>query len=310
MSKKDVRKIEEYEVTNNFKIGNKELVIGEDMNNKDGHHYMTCYVCNNGLVEYYDEAVVSNNYLEIAEEFANRVKSEVSEIKELINAENQPLQLITADMCNRDVFGENLEGKLLVVKADVLLPEYRTATHQIIRCTGGNGANPNAIGNAIFCNQPFNNSQQRFERYEILGELKPEFYPEWLTNILECEKIIKENPTVFEYGGKHFLPVGIQSASIYEVSKHINTDRELKFWDRNNESVYGKANISYSHSDFYAACNNIKCDIFKCLENGKCYLPCEHELFEYTGKFKEYKESEQSAQKPKSKSKSNKERER
>ena len=122
MSKKNIRKIEEYEVTNSFKIANKELVMGEDMKNKDGNHYMTCYVGNNGFFEYYDEAVVSGNYLEIAEEFANRVKAEVSRVSELMKAENEPLQLITADMCSRDCFSENLEGKLLVVKADVLLP--------------------------------------------------------------------------------------------------------------------------------------------------------------------------------------------
>lgn len=312
MSKKNVRKIEEYEVTNSFKIANKELVMGEDMKNKDGNHYMTCYVGNNGFFEYYDEAVVSNNYLEIAEEFANRVKSEVSRVSELMKAENQPLNLITADMCSRDCFAENLEDKILVVKADVLLPEYRTDTHQIIRCTGGNGANPNAMGNAVFCYQPFNKSDHRFERYEILGELKPEFYPQWLSDILECEKMIKENPSVFEYGGKHFLPVGVigQKTTLYEQTNHISTDRDLKIWDKNNETVYGKAKVSYSHSDFYAACKNIKCDIFKCLENGKNYLPCEHELFEYTGKFKEYKEPEKTGQHPKSKSKSQKERER
>lgn len=311
MSKKDIRKIEEYEVTNSFKIANKELVMGEDMKNKDGNHYMTCYVGNNGFFEYYDEAVVSNNYLEIVEEFANRVKSEVSRVSELMKAENQPLNLITADMCSRDCFAENLEDKILVVKADVLLPEYRTDTHQIIRCTGGNGANPNAMGNAVFCYQPFNKSDHRFERYEILGELKPEFYPEWLVDVLQCEQAMK-NPNTFQYGEYHFLPVGKlpKNEPIYRTSQYCHSDKNIRMWTELYEGVYGKAKTIYSHKDFYEASRNSKCDVFKCLENRKLYLPAENELFEYTGKFIKHKEPEKTAQQPKKKNKSQKERER
>ena len=66
----------------------------------------------------------------------------------------------------------------------------------------------------------------------------------------------------------------------------------------------------YSHKNFYEASGNSKCDVFKCLENRKLYLPAENELFEYTGKFIEHKEPEKTAQQPKKKSKSQKERER
>lgn len=37
----------------------------------------------------------------------------------------------------------------------------------------------------------------------------------------------------------------------------------------------------YSHKAFYAASDNDPCDIFRCIENDKLYIPCEHELFEF-----------------------------
>ena len=32
---------------------------------------------------------------------------------------------------------------------------------------------------------------------------------------------------------------------------------------------------------FYAAATDKECDIFQCLENGKLYVPCTHELQQY-----------------------------
>ena len=37
----------------------------------------------------------------------------------------------------------------------------------------------------------------------------------------------------------------------------------------------------YSHKGFYAASPDKECDLFRCLENGKLYLPCGNDLQEY-----------------------------
>ena len=40
--------------------------------------------------------------------------------------------------------------------------------------------------------------------------------------------------------------------------------------------------------DFYAASTDKKCDIFRCVENGRLYVPCQYELQQYMdGKQKE-----------------------
>lgn len=40
----------------------------------------------------------------------------------------------------------------------------------------------------------------------------------------------------------------------------------------------------YSYQDFYAVSPDKNCDLFRCVENGKLYLPCENDLQEYIKK--------------------------
>ena len=171
-----------YEVINSVHIGDREIVLGENMNDKDGLHYMVSNVYRTEFYESYRDAYISEDFVKIAAIFADRVKEQVESVREELAKENAPLQVITDDMCNKDVFSENMEGKILVVKPEVLRPEYRTASHQIIRCTGGNGASPTARGRAVFCDVCFSGRRTRFDRTDILGELKIDKYPEWLND--------------------------------------------------------------------------------------------------------------------------------
>ena len=84
---------------------------------------------------------------------------------------------------------------------------------------------------------------------------------------------------MFEYNGYHFEPVRklkeSEKKDICTFSKHIRSDRELGICDYNVD--WKKHN--YSWKDFYSASNDSQLDIFLCVENGKLYVPCEHELF-------------------------------
>lgn len=288
MMNTEVRKAGNYKITNSIHIGDKEIVLGIDMKNPDGHYYMVGDYDRNELFEMYNNIFVSSDYIEIAEIYSNRLKDQIEKVKTA--EKDMPKGIITADMCD-SITDKNLEGKIIVIEANTLRPEYRTEAHQIVRCTGGNGARPDARGSAVFCEYLYKDKNTRFERYDVLGILKEECYPEWLTKRLEFEKAVKEN-TVFEYGGYHFLPVGIVNTALsFEyISKHITTDKSLGLWCNAYVNSYGKNKVDYNHKEFYKTCNKIRCDIFKCLENGKVYLPADHELFEYTGKYKAYEE--------------------
>lgn len=89
---------------------------------------------------------------------------------------------------------------------------------------------------------------------------------------------------MFEYNGYHFEPVRklkeSEKKDICTFSKHIRSDRELGICDYNVD--WKKHN--YSWKDFYSASNDSQLDIFLCVENGKLYVPCEHELFRFEEK--------------------------
>lgn len=45
--------------------------------------------------------------------------------------------------------------------------------------TGGFGASANARGSAVFCKNLYDGKNTRFERMDVLGEVKPECMPDW-----------------------------------------------------------------------------------------------------------------------------------
>lgn len=88
----------------------------------------------------------------------------------------------------------------------------------------------------------------------------------------------------FEYNGYHFTAVGRfpKGYNLEEAMKSlIFSDREMGL------SNYDWAKHTYSHSAFYKASGDSQADIFRCIENGKLYLPGDNELFCYTGEYQE-----------------------
>ena len=82
----------------------------------------------------------------------------------------------------------------------------------------------------------------------------------------------------FEYGGYNFFPVrkleGAESG-FFAISKRISIDTELGFCE---EGYAYPSKFPYSYDDFYKAAGGQEYDLFRCVENGKIYIPCHHDL--------------------------------
>lgn len=146
----------------------------------------------------------------------------------------------------------------------------------------------------------------RLDRY--LNPKEKEIYPQWLEKQEERRAELaeeqrnreilssapSENNTAvsksFEYNGYHFEPTGILSAgrTLKEISNETISNNTLGM------SAYEGATHPYSYEEFYNAANSSSADIFKCVENGRLYIPGENELFEYTGNFNPILSIEQS----------------
>lgn len=186
----EIRKAGDYTIIKAMQIGEKELVIGENMNAADGNYYMTANYESNELFERYTNVVCSCDYIRVAAVFAQRLTEEVSR-----------LQIGRCDMCvnilNENdcipVGNETLTGKIIVLKPDILSPEYRNEHYQIMRCTGGNGARADGLGTSIFCTELYTGENVKYRRASVLGILKEDCYPAWLTDILKNEKVKKKS---------------------------------------------------------------------------------------------------------------------
>ena len=179
----------DYVIIHAFHIGDREIVLGENPASKGNDRYMCAFCQNTGLMAGYTEMMVSKDYPELARLFGERVAEQAEKTRIDLNGpkiQGIPNEPITADGCEVIGYQHDLRGKIVVIKPEVLRPEYRRATSQLQLCTGGFGASPNSRGTACFCTQLYSGKSSYFERSDILGVIAPENLPKWAKHYLEC----------------------------------------------------------------------------------------------------------------------------
>ncbi len=182
------RMIHSYEVVSSLKIGEKEVVLAMDEKNTDGEKYMTCFVERDELFERYNECLLSDDYAEIAKHFGSRIANEAESWMEKTKNLGIPITIITANDCIPDHYSHDLNGKIIAIDAKHLRPEFQRADKQLFLVYGGFGASPNSRGSAVFCTNLYSGRNTRMERYQVLGEVKPECMPEWAKEKAEALK--------------------------------------------------------------------------------------------------------------------------
>ncbi len=182
------RMIHSYEVVSSLKIGEKEVVLAMDEKNTDGEKYMTCFVERNELFELYHESMLSDDYAEIAKIYGSRIANEAELWMEKTKNLGIPITVITADDCILDHYSHDLNGKIIAIDTKHLRPEFQRADKQLFFVYGGFGASPNSRGSAVFCTNLYSGRNTRMERYQVMGEVKPECMPEWAKEKAEALK--------------------------------------------------------------------------------------------------------------------------
>lgn len=103
---------------------------------------------------------------------------------------------ITAEQCIPDDYKKDIDGKVIVIRSDVLRREYQTADKQLWLCRGGFGSHANSRGSACFCVNLYSGKESRWERRDVLGEMKE--LPDWAKERLaaiQAEQAQKEKKT-------------------------------------------------------------------------------------------------------------------
>lgn len=184
----------DYRIIRSMYVGDREVVLGENMESPPGKRYI-CSLCQqSGPFLVHQDLVTSDDYLEIVKIFGERIVAQAEKTREEVSVGPG---ISTAPFTEADCTPispmEDLVGKVIVIKADVLRREYQTAPHQLKLCTGGFGAHSNNRGSAVFCKDLYSGEESRFERWDVLGTMIPEMLPDWAKQSLSnIQKEAKE----------------------------------------------------------------------------------------------------------------------
>lgn len=111
--------------------------------------------------------------------FAERIKQDAERFRAEVEKLDIPVTVITEDDCIPDHYKNDINGKIIAINPAILKPEYQRADRQLYYVTGGFGASANARGSAVFCKNLYDGKNTRYERMDVLGEIKPERMPDW-----------------------------------------------------------------------------------------------------------------------------------
>ena len=195
------RMVGDYTVINSMYIGHREIILGENPKAASGEKYVCCYAERVMFYEQYLEAQVSDDFAEIVKLYGERVTQAADEIMketEKVTSEIGMNDEITAKHCKPISHDDAIEDKVIVIRGNVLRPEFRHASHQLMLCTGGFGAQKNARGRTCYCISLYSGKQTSFYRGDVLGVMDKRALPEWakigLQNALEIRQNEKSHP--------------------------------------------------------------------------------------------------------------------
>ena len=173
------RKIGEYTVLCSVNVGEKEVILASNEQSTNGDKFLCGFAERNDLFELCSECMVSDDYIEIVHLFGSRVANEAELFKEQVEKLDIPITLITEADCIPDHYSKDINGKIIAIDPKVLKPEFQRADRQLYYVTGGFGASANSRGSAVFCTNLHTGKSTRYERMDVMGEVKPECLPEW-----------------------------------------------------------------------------------------------------------------------------------
>lgn len=219
-----------YEVKQSIRIGNREVLMAENPKAEDGNFYMKAEYTQNGLIGEYSQVGVDSDYLEIMWEFAKSLHGQIEKVASEIGKSAYQAEPITAKECHPNDYGQSIVGKVVAIKAEALRPEYRRGDVQLVLVDGGNGANANARGNAVFCTHLNDGSRTRFERYDVQGEIME--LPAWAAARLDAISAERE-------AAKQPSPESVPQEKVagYVISERVKVGKKTFVLGENPKAV-------------------------------------------------------------------------
>ena len=185
------RMIDKFEIIQAIQVGAREVVVGVSPEQE----FMCCLCTRDGMLEHYTDAMVSDDYLEIMALYADRLKKQISAVQAMRSTIHVPLTMLREEQCFPIDSETDITGKVVAIKPDSLRYEYQQADRQLIFVTNGGGTRGNSRGSAVFGVNVFTGRNAgRWERRDVLGEVRPEHLPQWAKDrlpVIERERALE-----------------------------------------------------------------------------------------------------------------------
>jgi len=170
-----------FEVIHAARVGDREILVAENMGALDDQRYMKAEYTTLGLVGQYDRMTYSTSYLDVMDEYTACLRYQIATVRDEIGrADHQP-ELFTAAQCSPNDYGRDITGEVVAVKPSTLRPEYRRGDAQLVFVTHGSGARANPRGSSVYCYHLGDGTETRFERHQILGVVTD--VPQWAKDV-------------------------------------------------------------------------------------------------------------------------------
>ena len=95
-----------WEILHALHIGDKEVVVGENLTAPNEARYMCAYCTANDIMRGYNECMASDDYLEIMELYTERITGQIEAVKAEIAERQLPDMTISADQCHKNDFSK------------------------------------------------------------------------------------------------------------------------------------------------------------------------------------------------------------
>ena len=172
------RTIDGYAVLHAIRIDGAEQIVAE----KDSRYrlYRGERVSTLGIEEY-TTVFESGDYLKAMREFTRRINIALDGLELSRVYRGSPLvdYPLTAEDCVPNGTDADLRGKVVAVRGEILSPEYRACSHQLMLATGGFGCSPDARGQSVFAKNLYSSEENRWSRSDILGVVAGDSLPDW-----------------------------------------------------------------------------------------------------------------------------------
>lgn len=180
MAKSDITP-DGYKILQSVEIDGLEVAIGE--NPEAAQQYVVCrrsldqpFGAESHLIPAY-----TNDYLEAFRDFIHCQSAYADNIglDRVYRGSPATDAAITEKACLPYGMGGDLKGKIGVIRQDILSPEYRAASHQLMLITGGFGCNPQAHGRKVYGVNLYSGKEESWLRAEIAGVMSEDNLPGW-----------------------------------------------------------------------------------------------------------------------------------